>query len=124
MMILNKLFRKRRAVSPVIAVILLIGLTVLAGAAISMIVIPMLSTDVGPGGIKTSVTGNTLTITNENNAAVELLNVTCYDGSTNLGNVTVEETIKAGAGTSVTLLENTTSFDLIFAEFNKLGISV
>jgi len=123
-MILNKLFRKRRAVSPVIAVILLIGLTVLAGAAISMIVIPMLSTDVGPGGIKTSVTGNTLTITNENNAAVELLNVTCYDGSTNLGNVTVEETIKAGAGTSVTLLENTTSFDLIFAEFNKLGISV
>ena len=41
---IQRIFRKRRAVSPVLAAILLIGLAVAAGAALFFVIMPMIST--------------------------------------------------------------------------------
>ena len=53
----NKLKRKRRGVSPIIAAILLIGLAVLAGAAIYVVVLPMLSSNTTAGDVEGALSG-------------------------------------------------------------------
>lgn len=55
---LNKLLGRKRAVSPVVAAILLIGLTVAAGAMVYFIVLPMLSGESDADDITVTFDGN------------------------------------------------------------------
>ncbi|MFW9914489.1 MAG: archaellin/type IV pilin N-terminal domain-containing protein [Candidatus Thorarchaeota archaeon] len=55
---LNKLFGRKQAVSPVVAAILLIGLTVAAGAIVYFIVLPMLSSTTEADDIAIVFDGN------------------------------------------------------------------
>ena len=80
----NKLMRKKRGVSPIIAAILLIGLAVLAGAAIFVIVLPMLQSGTNASQVtigwsgtgNASVSGTTytfsVTVTNGGTAAINI----------------------------------------------------
>ena len=61
MNLFTKLNRKRRGVSPIIATILLIGLAVLAGAAIYLVVMPMLNPTTGAPAAAMSSTVDTNT---------------------------------------------------------------
>ncbi|MHA2363837.1 MAG: archaellin/type IV pilin N-terminal domain-containing protein [Candidatus Hodarchaeales archaeon] len=58
----RQLIRRARAVSPVIAAILLIGLAVLAGAAVAFIVLPMLSSTTGPEDMNVELSGTSITV--------------------------------------------------------------
>ncbi|MHA2232073.1 MAG: archaellin/type IV pilin N-terminal domain-containing protein, partial [Candidatus Hodarchaeales archaeon] len=81
-MSLEKIFGKKRAVSPVVAAILLIGLTVAAGAIVYFIVLPMLSGETSADDIEVSWNENATAtalkvyIKNEGSSDVEISAVT------------------------------------------------
>ncbi|MFW9994437.1 MAG: archaellin/type IV pilin N-terminal domain-containing protein [Candidatus Odinarchaeota archaeon] len=73
MNVLNVLRKtKKKAVSPVVAAILLIGLVVVAGAAIAFIVLPMLSSTPAIDKVKPSVSKNVTYVTASNKTTFEI----------------------------------------------------
>lgn len=90
---LKELNKKRKAVSPVIAVILLIGLTVLAGAVVAFVVLPMLDSPFDANDVTTSfnAASNTITITNGNTQTLDVtdlyINNTLITGFTPVLNI-------------------------------------
>lgn len=86
-----KIWRKRRAVSPILAAILLIGLAVAAGAVLFIIVLPMIqsSGELSFGSVKFSDTDSpadgdndkvVFTLTNELSKSVSITNITINVG--------------------------------------------
>ena len=82
---IQRIWRKRRAVSPILAAILLIGLAVAAGAVLFVVVLPMIqsSGELSFGSVKFSDTGTDLkndkvvfTLTNELSKQVTITNIT------------------------------------------------
>lgn len=63
---ISQIIRKRRAVSPIIAVLLLIGLAVAAGAVLFIVVLPMIT---GPGGT-ISIDSDSTEFTDTNNNGI------------------------------------------------------
>ncbi|UCG04479.1 MAG: hypothetical protein JSW11_10945 [Candidatus Heimdallarchaeota archaeon] len=78
---IHKLLRKKRAVSPILAAILLIGLAVAAGAVLFIVVLPLIS---DPGGTlvfdetTTNLTNETakIALKNEGTTDVSVTNIT------------------------------------------------
>jgi len=62
---LRQIKRKKRGVSPIIAAILLIGLAVLAGAAIYLVVIPMLTPTTSSSQVTATMSGTVDTTSNQ-----------------------------------------------------------
>ncbi|MFQ5981023.1 MAG: archaellin/type IV pilin N-terminal domain-containing protein [Candidatus Heimdallarchaeota archaeon] len=85
---LNKALGKKRAVSPVVAAILLIGLTVAAGAIVYFIVLPMLSGDTTADDIEITWNENgtstvlKMYVKNEGSSDVEISAVTTNSSQT------------------------------------------
>jgi len=86
---ITKLWRRRRAVSPILAAILLIGLAVAAGAVLFLIVLPMIqsSGELSFGSVTFSDTDSpadgdndkvVFTLTNELTKSVTITNITIY----------------------------------------------
>lgn len=107
---LNKLSARKRAVSPVVAAILLIGLTVAAGAVVFFIVLPMLSSTTEADDISITFDGNQTStafkfrIKNEGSTDVTIDSIT-MTGETP-GTITYDPTskkIKAGETESFTI---------------------
>ncbi|NHJ00640.1 MAG: hypothetical protein EAX86_00800 [Candidatus Heimdallarchaeota archaeon] len=107
-MIFQKLLRKKRAVSPILAAILLIGLAIAAGAILFVVVIPLIQ---NPGGTlvfdetATEFTGNTtakLALKNEGSEKVTITAITIeYNDGTGYASASfnfVTFTINTGAG--------------------------
>jgi FlaG/FlaF family flagellin (archaellin) len=106
---LVKLYRRRRAVSPILAAILLIGLAVAAGAVLFVVVLPMIQSsgelkfgtttfsDVDADGSKDKLV---LTLTNELAESVAITSIT------------IEGKAAAGSwpGTTITDVNTTTTF--------------
>ena len=122
MSVLNKLKHNRKAVSPVVAAILLIGLVVVAGAAVAFIVLPMLNPPFTAGKITIGspvVSANagdfrnatmTLLISNSHTSAATLDTVTAFvhNGgggvpSTFSGFVATPATIAAGGAETISI---------------------
>jgi flagellin-like protein len=137
---LNKLLGRKRAVSPVVAAILLIGLTVAAGAIVYFIVLPMLSSTTEADDITitfdgnqtnvdfkfrvknegaTDVTVESITMNGENNAATTFLPST--------GKVKAGETELFTVSTIESYLNVTTpDWDWVFTgddDFNINGVT-
>ena len=74
--------KKKRAVSPIIAAILLIGLAVLAGAAIFTVVLPMLQSGTDSSQVKVDWSGSSTTVANRVNSTTISFSITV----TNSGN--------------------------------------
>ncbi|WP_455140154.1 archaellin/type IV pilin N-terminal domain-containing protein [Candidatus Hodarchaeum mangrovi] len=79
-----RIIRKRRAVSPIIAAILLIGLAVAAGAVLFVVVLPMIS---APGGslvfdesTTLSATGAHIALRNDGVKDASVTNITISNG--------------------------------------------
>ncbi len=110
---LNKLLGRKRAVSPVVAAILLIGLTVAAGAIVYFIVLPMLSSTTGADDVSITFDGNQTStafkfrIKNEGASDVTLSSVTIATSADSSVTVTITTPstgkIKAGETESFTL---------------------
>ncbi len=94
---IQRIWRKRRAVSPILAAILLIGLAVAAGAVLFIVVLPMIqsSGELGFGSVKFSDTDSpaddvndkvVFTLTNELSKVVTITNITIKAGETVITN--------------------------------------
>lgn len=132
-----KIWRKRRAVSPVIAAILLIGLAVAAGAALFLIVLPMIqsSGELSFGSVKFSDTNNTdvndkvvFTLTNEQSKVVSITAITvqAYDGTNwdPVNDSSTTTTFPFNIGVSQSEIDITYTFTDPSASYSKLRIRV
>lgn len=105
MYILNK-----RAVSPVVAAVLLIGLVVTAAAMLSLVILPLITSDeLESSSVLTSLDGKQLTVSNKHVFEITVVNVT-IDGI----DYTVNTDISAGQATIIILAESpVTSLSLL-----------
>ena len=116
----TKLYCRRRAVSPILAAILLIGLAVSAGAVLFVVVLPMIQssgelkfgsvnlTDVDTDGTNDKVV---FTLTNERAKTVTITSITLLgDGTTAITNVNTTTTFPFNIATSQSKLDITYFF--------------
>lgn len=91
---LRKIKRKKRGVSPIIAAILLIGLAVLAGAAIYVVVLPMLSPSTSSSDISATMSGtvDTTSVSGQATFTVSFANKGLKDVNVNITSVTMPYT--------------------------------
>lgn len=132
MLDLKKSYRKKRAVSPVVAAILLIGLTVAAGAIVYFIVLPMLSTETGADDVEVTWNENATNtalkvyIKNSGSSDIEIQSVTTNDTTTPItatasptkigSGKTVEVTVTLSAAWTITPAAELT---FTFEDFSK-----
>lgn len=111
MYILNK-----RAVSPVVAAILLIGLVVTAGAMLALVILPMINNNVlDADNILINVNGQSLTISNKH-----VFEITLEEITVNGNNYTINTVIKPGqAGLFNLLIEPVEPLKLFFSGKNQ-----
>ena len=120
MSVLNKLKNNKKAVSPVVAAILLIGLVVVAGAAVAFIVLPMLNPSFTASNITFRNPNVSVTTGDYNNVTMTILFTNSFTADATLDDVTVFEhdggtatsfsgftatpiTIPAGLGATITI---------------------
>jgi len=118
---IHKLLRKKRAVSPILAAILLIGLAVAAGAVLFIVVLPLIESpgefyfssvkfsDVDDNGTNDKVV---FTLTNEASQSVTITNIELQAGETPITNANTTTTFPF----TITLGKSKIDITYIFAE--------
>ncbi|MFX0173030.1 MAG: archaellin/type IV pilin N-terminal domain-containing protein [Candidatus Hodarchaeota archaeon] len=132
-----KIMRKRKAVSPILAAILLIGLAVAAGAVLFVIVLPMIQStgELGFSSIKFSDTDTSgvndkvvFTLTNEESKVVSITAITvqAYNGTTwdPVNGSSTTTTFPFNIGVSQSEIDITYTFTDPSASYTKLRIKV
>ena len=118
---IRRLIRRRRAVSPILAAILLIGLAVAAGAVLFVVVLPMISSsgelkfgDIALSDLDTDGTNDKIvfTITNELAETAAITSITLLgDTSTAITNANTTTTFPFNIVTSQSKIDVTYVFD-------------
>ena len=100
---IKRLFRRRRAVSPILAAILLIGLAVAAGAVLFTVVMPLID---NPGGsvvfdestTTISATATHIVLKNEGTETAQVTNITIASTTVDASFTFVQFSINKGQG--------------------------